>query len=204
MIGGKRWPFTAIISFSFHASADHSSYEASDTAAHGATYTILGGYKMKEDGSVEYNFSRTYSARLKKTFFTGMLDEDAVTFSGSWGYAEDDKPFQFIFQRIPPETLIARPPPVEFEENRIHALWKYALTAAHNEARRKMFSWSYLRERREIRKEYLELLEREKESESTDADLERFAVLDRTATCEDVRTFYVLKDYNQRPIPRQL
>lgn len=203
LIGAERWPITAIISFSFCASADHSSYEASDTAAHGTTYTILGGYKKMEDGSVEYHFKRTYSARLKKTYFKGTLEDDGETLSGSWGYEEDDKPYRFIFKRIPPEVLIARPPLQEFEDNKIRALWKYALTAVHNEVRRKMFSWSFLKERRDIRKEYLELLERETDSASTSVDLDRFAVLDRTATCEDIRTFYVLKDYNQRPVPRQ-
>ncbi|KAI0633741.1 hypothetical protein C8Q77DRAFT_1157905 [Trametes polyzona] len=200
LIGAERWPISAMMSFCFHASADHSSFEASDTAAHGTSYTILGGYTTKDDGSVEYNFTRTYSARLKKSYFTGALDEDGSTLSGSWGYSTDDKPYQFLFKRIPAETLIARPPPSEFEENKIRALWKYALTAARNEVRRKMFSWSYLKERRDIRREYLELLEREMDEISTEEDLERFALLDRTSTCEDVRCFYVLKDYRLRPV----
>ncbi|KAI0766852.1 hypothetical protein BD413DRAFT_141493 [Trametes elegans] len=201
LIGAERWPITAILSFCFHASADHGTYETSDVAAHGTSYTMLGGYETKEDGSVEYNFSRTYSARLRKTYFTGVLSDDGETLSGTWGYSTGEKPWAFIFKRIPPETLIARPPPSEFEENKIRALWKYALTAAHNEVRRKMFSWSYLKERRDIRVEYLELLERETDELTTAEDLERFAVLDRTATTEDVRCFYVLKDYRQRPVP---
>ncbi|OJT10257.1 hypothetical protein TRAPUB_13211 [Trametes pubescens] len=201
LIGAERWVVTPIVTFSFNASADSASYEASDIAAHGTAYTILGGYTKKEDGSIEYNFTRTYAARLKKMYFTGTLTEDGGTLSGSWGYEDDEKPYRFLFKRIPAETLIARPPPTEFEENKIRALWKYALTAVHNEVRRKMFSWSYLKERRDIKHEYLHLVEREIDNTSTDDDLNRFAVLDRTATCEEVRSFYVLKDYRQRPIP---
>lgn len=192
------------MTFCFHASADNGSYEASDTAAHGTAYTILGGYTKKEDGSVEYNFTRTYAARLKKMYFTGTLNEDGDTLAGSWGYEDDEKTYRFLFKRIPAETLISRPPPAEFEENKVRALWKYALTAVHNEVRRKMFSWSYLKERRDIRREYLQLVEREIDNMSTGDDLDRFAILDRTATCEEVRSFYVLKDYTQRPVPSHL
>ncbi|KAI0331154.1 hypothetical protein GY45DRAFT_1276344 [Cubamyces sp. BRFM 1775] len=205
LIGAERWPVTAIVSFCFHASADPNTYEASDVAAHGTGYTLHGGYTKKDDGTIEYNFSRTYIARLRKTYFTGTLDEDDERLSGSWGYSETDKPYRFIFwKNVPPETLIARPPPSEFEENKTKALWKYALTAVHNEVRRKMFSWSYLKERRAIRKEYLELLEHESNNLTTVADLDRFAELDRTATCEDVRCFYVLSDYQRRSVPTHL
>ncbi|KAI0661089.1 hypothetical protein C8Q70DRAFT_911215 [Cubamyces menziesii] len=202
LIGAERWPVTAIVSFCFHASADANTYEASDVAAHGTGYTVHGGYIKKDDGTVEYNFSRTYMARLRQSYFTGTLDGDGERLSGSWGYSETEKPYRFMFwKNVPPETLIARPPPSEFEENKTKALWKYALTAAHNEARRKLFSWSYIKERRAIRKEYLELLERETDDLNTTTDFDRFAVLERTSTCEDVRRFYVSRDYHQRPVP---
>ncbi|KAI0666566.1 hypothetical protein C8Q78DRAFT_1107669 [Trametes maxima] len=205
LTGAQRWPIGPIITFCLHASADHSTYEASDVAAFGTGYTVLGGYKTNEDGTIEYNFSMTYTARLKSVYFTGTLNEDCGTLSGSWGYGvEDDKSFQFFFKRVPPETLIARPPPSEFEENKIRTLWKYALTAAQNEARRKLFSWSYFRARRDIRREYLKLLEREENNLATADDLDRFAVLDGTATCEDVRCFYVLRDYRKPAIPSHL
>ncbi|KAH9894903.1 hypothetical protein C8Q73DRAFT_644952 [Cubamyces lactineus] len=205
LIGAERWPITAIVSFCFHASADSNTYEASDVAAHGTGYTIHGSYTKKDDGTIEYNFSRTYIARLRKTYFTGTLDEDGERLSGSWGYSETEKPYRFIFwKNVPPETLIARPPPSEFEENKTKALWKYALTAVHNEVRRKMFSWSFLKGRRAIRQEYLALLENESNNLTTLADLDRFAVLDRTATCEDVRCFYVLSDYQRRSVPTHL
>lgn len=190
--------------FCFHASADSNTYEASGVAAHGTGFTILGGYTTKEDGSVEYHFSRVYAARMKKTYFRGTLDEDGVTLSGTWGYSDDKRPYEFWFKRTAPEILIARPPPAEFKENKVRALWSYALTYARNEAQRKLWSWSHFKKRRDIRKEYLELLEREVDDLSTDNDLDRFAYLDRTATYDDTRCFYVLQDYRQRPKPAHL
>ncbi|KAI0752480.1 hypothetical protein C8Q80DRAFT_1146274 [Daedaleopsis nitida] len=191
--GANRWPRGCMVTFCFHASADRNAYEASDVAALGTSFTILGGYTIEDDGKVEYRFSITYAARLIKRYFRGALDEDGFTLSGSWG--------TFWFKRTAPEIIIARPPPEDFKENKIRALWKYALTYSINEARRTMWSWSHFKARRDIRKEYLELLEREVDEISTEDDLERFAVLDRTSTYDDTRMFYVMQDYRQRPKP---
>ena len=194
-----------MITFCLHASADHGSYEASEVGALGTAFTILGGYRTKEDGTFEYSFSRTYAARIKKTYFIGTLDEDGVTLSGKWGYSLDKMENYFWFKRsIAPDILVARPPPAEFEENRVRALWNYALTYAQDEARRRLYSWSYFKGRRDMRKEYLELLEREVDDLSTDEDLMRFAYLDRKSTYDDARCFYILQDYRQRPKPAHL
>ena len=191
-------------SLCFHASADPSTFEASDLAAFGTSFTILGHYTAKEDGTLEYSFERTFSARMHKQYFLGTLSDDGETLSGKWGFDESSLDNLFLFKRVAPHVLVTRPTPSEFEENRIRALWKYALTAAHNEARRKLFSWSLLKERRDRRKEYLELVQREEDGETTSDDLDRFAVLDGAATYDEARCYYVLKDYRQRPVPVNL
>ena len=84
------------------------------------------------------------------------------------------------------------------------ALWKYAITAALNGARRKMFSWSYIKERRDIRLEYLELAQKEAEGTLTSEDVDRFGVLDQWSTFDDVRCFYVLQDIRQRSVTEHL
>ena len=84
------------------------------------------------------------------------------------------------------------------------ALWKYALTAIHNQVRRRFFSWSYRKARRDMRKEYLELLLKEVDGRLTNEDLERFSVLDHRSTFDDVRCFYVLQDYRLRAVPAHL
>ncbi len=190
--------------FCFHASMDHKTYEASSVGANGTTYNILGEYTTKDDGTVEYSFARTYVARLKKTYWTGTLENDGETLTGKYGYAKDDQPWTFVLKRVPPEVLIDRPHPKEFTENRIKAFWKYALTATHNQVRRRLFSWSYLKARRDVRKEYLELLLKEADGRLTDEDFKRFSALDHHSTFDDVRCFYVLQDYRQRAVPAHL
>ena len=203
-MGATRWTAASMTTFCFHASADHNTYEASGAAAHGTGFTTLGGYKTKEDGMIEYSFVRSYAARMRKVWFVGTLTDDGETLSGKWGYEENALDNFFLFKRVTPEVLVARPPPSEFEENRIRALWKYATTAALNEARRKLFSWSLLKDRRDRRKEYLELLQREEDSQSTEEDLDRFAFIEQKSTFDEARCYYVLNDYRQRPVPAHL
>ncbi|KAI8975856.1 hypothetical protein BD414DRAFT_423775 [Trametes punicea] len=189
-----RWPSLPMLSFCFHASPDGLTYEAKEIAAQGTSYSIVGGYTVNNSGSLEYNFSWTYVVRIPKVYFTGTLDQDGERLSGFWGLSEADKPYPFLFfKRIPPEALIARPPPADFEENRIRALWRYALTAVHNEVRRKLFSWSYLRERRDIRKQFYELGGRAGSNALRPGDQERLEALYNLASSEDMRIFFALK-----------
>ena len=188
----------------FHASAESHTFEASGVHAYGTTFTVLGGYKTKDDNTIEYHFACTYAVRMGKTFYTGTLSDDGATFSGKWGTDEGELTLPFLFKRVPADILVARPPPAEFDENRIRALWKYALDAARDIARKKLFSWSYIKERRDRRKEYLELVQREEDGQTTSEDLVRFAVLDRTSTFDELRCYYVLKDYRQRPVAAHL
>ncbi|CDO75523.1 hypothetical protein BN946_scf184871.g4 [Trametes cinnabarina] len=203
-IGAERWPVAPMLSFCFHASADHITFEANSVAAAGIDYNITGGYQVEHDGSVKYTFVRKNAlARIRTTYFTGALDQEGERLFGNWGYSEDDKPYPFqFFKRVTPEALVARPSPSEFEANKARALWKYALTAVRNEVRARTLSWTNIQERRKIKEEYLELLEREEDDQLTAADLDRFAFLDSTCTFEDVRYFYTLSDYHLRRIPR--
>ncbi|KAI1783152.1 hypothetical protein LXA43DRAFT_1187180 [Ganoderma leucocontextum] len=187
--------------FYLHASMDPKTYEASSIGANGTDYNIFGNYATKDNGTIEHSFTRAYVARLQKTYWTATLADDGKTLSGQWGYAPDDQPWTFVFKRAPPEVLVNRPHPKEFEENRIKALWKYALTAVHNQVRRRLFSWSYLKERRDLRKEYLELLLKEEDGRLTKEDSERVSVLAHRSTFDDVRCFYIIQEYRQRAVP---
>ena len=193
-----------MMSFCLHASVDHKTCEASSLCATGTDYSILGGYTTKDDGTVEYTFTQTYVARIPKTCWTGTLTDDGETLSGKWGYEANDQVHTFVYKRIPPEVLIDRPHPKEFTENRVKALWKYALTAVRSQVRRRLFSWSYLKERRDVRKEYLDLLLKEMDDQLTTADFARFSALDHRSTFDDVRCFYVRRDYRQRADPVHL
>ena len=194
-----------MITFYLHASVDPRTYGASAIGAKGTDYNILGDYTTKDDGSVEYAFTQTYVARIPKTYWTGTLEDDGQTLSGRWGYEKDDQQWTFVFKRVPPEILIDRPHPMEFAENRVKALWKYALTATHNQVRRRLFSWSYLAQRRDQRKEYLALLLKETDSgQLPPEDSARASALMQRATFDDVRCFYIVQEYKQRATPPHL
>lgn len=173
-----------MITFYFHASEvdDSETYKANSIMADGTDYNIFGEYATKEDGTVVYLFTQQSVARWKTTYWTGLLEDEGETFSGKWGYGKDQQPYTFVFKRVPPKVLADRPHAREFAENRVKALWKFALTAVRNQVRRRLFSWSYLEERRDVRKEYLSLLLKEMDGRLTDADSARFSALNRRST----------------------
>ncbi|KAH9942449.1 uncharacterized protein BXZ73DRAFT_88023 [Epithele typhae] len=180
----ERWPVTSMTTFCFHASVDSNSYSGKDIGAQGSSFTVSGSYKTTDDGTIEYSFTRTYTARITATFFVGTLSDDGQTLSGAG--------------RVAPEILAARPPPSAFTGDRIKALWTYALTYGRDEARRRLFSWSYIKERRDRREQYVMLSHREDDDALTKDDLDTFELLDRRSTCAEARAFYVLRDYRQR------
>ncbi|KAI9068321.1 hypothetical protein FKP32DRAFT_1754486 [Trametes sanguinea] len=192
-------PLGPMLSFSFHASADHATYEASAVTDSASRFTIFGGYTHGRAGAIEYTFSITHLPQTPTFYCLGTIDADGRKLSGRCGPDKDDMPHTFqFFKSIPPEVIIARPPPLEFEASRVRALWKYALTAALNQARRKMFSWSYLRERRALRQEYQELLEHDVTMLPSDTRRRRW--LDMLITYEDMRALHVLHTLRQPQI----
>ncbi|CDO75520.1 hypothetical protein BN946_scf184871.g1 [Trametes cinnabarina] len=111
-------PIYPMLSFRFRVSPDHACYEATEVAADGTQYTVLGGYMLQCDDTVEYKFTWMYAMGLPKAYFSGIIDGDVGRLSGSWGFDEDDTPFQFLFFKdVPPEVVVARPLVFEFEEN---------------------------------------------------------------------------------------
>ncbi len=184
----------------FHASAERNVYEASGISWRGGSFTVFGGHTTDSDGTVVYHFSAVFTGRVASTFhFRATLDEDGTTLSGMWGTSEDRLIYEFWLKRTRPEILVARPPPADFRENKVGALWNYALTYAHNHARRRLWSWSYFRQRRDLQTKYLELLER-----ALDDDAEGWSGLNdlhAALTYDDVRCFHVLQKYRQRPEP---
>ncbi|KAM5533024.1 hypothetical protein V8D89_013292 [Ganoderma adspersum] len=157
-----------MMTFCLHASVDHTTYEASAILACGTYFNVLGTYTAQIDGTVAYTFTQAYVAQIQTRYFTGALVDDGATLSGNWGYGKDHQPYTFV--------LVDRPHPQEFTKNRVKALWKYALTATHNQVRRQLFSWSCLKARRDL------------------------SVVRHLSTFDDVRCLYVLRDYSKQTV----
>jgi hypothetical protein len=63
----------------------------------------------------------------------------------------------FVFKRIAPEHMCFSPAPVELETNKSRALWTFAISAVRFDIRRNRWVWAFFKERRDIRKRFIEL-----------------------------------------------
>lgn len=201
-----------MVSFYLHASRDHKTCEARGLLPTGEQYNINAEYTTTgmDDGKVEYKLTWTYgnAARVFPLFpeyWVGALADDGDTLAGK-SLALFKRRHTFALKRVSPEILVDRPHPREFTQDKVKALWKYALTAVQNQVRRELFSWSYLKERRDLREEYLELLRLPKRANgrSTRWKLGRFSPLNQRSTVDDVWHFHVIQEYGQSAKPEHL
>lgn len=111
-----------------------------------------GTVKAEADGTVFYDFSAQYDpARC----FHGYIQDEACTWTGTWEQGASSG--TFIFKRIAPEIMCFRPSPAAIQANKPQAFWQYAMSAILHQVRRRLFSWSFFRSRRDVRRKYLEL-----------------------------------------------
>ena len=185
------------------SSSETPGFEAVATDVQGHEYSIVGTYELRDTDNalVQYSFTQTYPAgddeEVRILYFHGTLDEDGVTFSGTWGPSEDDCQWPFYFSRLPQQVLLCRPSPHSFERHRIRTLWRFALSASLDEARHSLFSWTYMKDRRAARMEYQEILGRQTEGSLTEQDYRRMLILHRRLTYDDVRRCYAEEERRQ-------
>ncbi|CAL1709515.1 unnamed protein product [Somion occarium] len=139
---------------------DENAFQASGVDYDADPYTLKGHYSQAENGVIEAEFIITYESGYATEYYKGHLDE-AGSFTGFKGVdenvSEDNHSSLFIFRRISPEIMVHRPSPMELASNKYRALWKFALEAVVTQTRRRLWSWSFFRERRDLRKRYIEL-----------------------------------------------
>lgn len=148
-----------------HVSADGEKLEGTGKIADGTTYSIIGTIKANEEGRDVLVMVLTYKDQSWSLIFRADLCnwDKSETVAGVCGYGSADDAVgpsiqtPFILSRLSPEILIHRPSPSEFEENRAKALWQFAISAVRDQVRRQLWSWSYFKARREMRKLYIEL-----------------------------------------------
>lgn len=142
-----------------HSTKDDGTFQASGETPEGKQYTLSGKCSKTADGIVLLQCQLEWSSGLSE-YLNGYIDQ-----SESWvGYRgkvpdvnESSHTHRIIFRQIPPHLMALRPTPLEFDDNRCRALWKFALTSAVQFVRKKSWSWSYFKERRDIRNRFLEL-----------------------------------------------
>jgi hypothetical protein len=127
-------------------------------------FKIAGKARMgMTPGTVTISFKRSFPARYAPQYYTGTWDAATETLSGKFSYEEEpEDPEQmsygaFVFRRVAPEYMCFVPAPVELEANKPRALWAFAIDSVRFDVRRKGWSWSYFKERRDNRKRFIEL-----------------------------------------------
>ena len=125
-----------------------------------SAYTIKGKYSTSNGGDTEVRFTIHHKGGDYQEYFNGHLDENG-SLVGYQDYTEDvsEKNHNnlFILRRVPAEVMAYRPSPAELSENKPRALWRFVLGVVRMRTLRKLFSWSFFKERRDVRKRYIEL-----------------------------------------------
>ncbi|TFY62376.1 hypothetical protein EVG20_g6725 [Dentipellis fragilis] len=101
--------------------------------------------------------TKTYTPKIESSdTFKGTFNDSFDRVDGEWG-SIDGGAGAFFFLKKPLVYVVCRPEDEGFEANKPRALWKFAMDAAMRVARRKVFTWSTIRERRDTRRRFLEL-----------------------------------------------
>ncbi|GBE85444.1 hypothetical protein SCP_0706310 [Sparassis crispa] len=201
---GDEYPCQCMSVFDVHVSADGQSIEGSGKTLEGTAYAISGATETDSDGQISYRFTQKYTARFSTKCFCGHLNEECTTLQGVWGYGSaDGSNDDFVMSRLAPEVLTYRPSPRQFAENRIKALWKFVLSAVEGQVRRQIWSWSHFKQRRDIRKRYIQLLIRKWDfGRLLEGDEEdELARCRKTLTPEDARFYETLYHFQLRVTP---
>ena len=99
---------------------------------------------------------------------------------------------EFELWRKPIEFFLCRPSQDAFESNRMHTLWKFAISSVRYRVRKKLFSWAQVERRRTTRLRCAELFRKCSEYPLSEDDSTELEHLIRTETPEDLlfyRTF---------------
>ncbi|KAI0656679.1 hypothetical protein C8Q70DRAFT_329793 [Cubamyces menziesii] len=195
------WPGYPMYTFFIHATSGPEAFVS--------TAVTPAGEKCKMTGCFEDGSSTTFTATLdfggsRTWHLTGTFDSDRQSITGRWtlGNEHPENPDYFYLTRLSPEILCARPPPWEFNKNKTKALWRFALTYAREQAKRRL-SWKYIKAYIDRRKRYVELLLKEEDldddsSSIASCEMEEIEAIERTFSSEQAALCHRILDLKQR------
>ena len=155
-----------MVSFFGHAVIDKDHQIGSSSWAGDTPFTLTAS--VTEEGNTQkIKAVIHYNEDLSDRYFTGVLQEDG-TIIGTKGDSGDESTHDclFFWTRIPAELMRFRPLPpylVPNEDpdkpampNKARAMFDYAIRAVIFQQRKSSWSWSYFKERRDVRLRFLE------------------------------------------------
>jgi hypothetical protein len=126
--------------------------------------TTAVSWSKGEDDVIQIKFKISFSSGLWDSItFNGRFDPERDALTGDWGLsAELESSGKMEFRRITPRYLTVYPSIKELQDNKPHALWRFAIAAVRNDIRRDRWAWSYFEQRRNDRTTIVPLLLRDR------------------------------------------
>ena len=137
-------------------------------------------------------------------YLSGKLDILEGSITGTWGDKEDVSKHTgvFVLKRTPGHILRFRPALSILSENKPKALWDYAIRASLHLVRKRRWSWSFFKERREIRRRYIDLAMRDDGfgHPCSPEEKKELAKAVQLLSATDARFYHLLRILKERPL----
>lgn len=197
-----------MLSFRAHARSVSDPQHFVATGIHDTvSFDISGRCWTDHEGLTRVQFSVKFRKQYSTQYFAGHL-EDNVTLVGTVGYDEcpESHNQQFLLKNgVARRHLRFRPSPNELSQDKSRALWGFATQAVLHDVRRQRWTWSYMKERQDLRTRYIELSMRLAVYGRTPSpeDLHEWTECMRAVSPVDASFFRILRDTRLKTIPRQ-
>ena len=187
------------------SSCDAESFEASGRHYSNEVFSLQGRLSLEPSGTLQVAFCMSFASGPE--YFSGSIDQTGTMIGyRGWdeGVSEATHNDMFILKRVPEAVMCHRPCPDELAQNQPRALWSFAISFVLEDVRRRSWSWSYFRERRRVRKRYLELNIRFRDYGRTlnEAESKEYLRLRKSLTLADAMYYRSLGDFMTHVMPR--
>lgn len=199
------WPFGPMLTFDLHVSEHGTGFEAVGSmpdSMRGIAINVSGHVETTPRGATAYVLRIRLSVNAIVLELRGQLNEDGKMLSGDWSREQmGTGPYDigpFVMTQLPPEILSARPSPWEFEENRVRALWRFALAAVKYQVLRSRYSWRFFEQRRDARRRVVESRKKGRYGQALSKEEKREDIeMDRRLSYADARFYVSLAEYEE-------
>jgi hypothetical protein len=197
------FPSRGMISMTLCPSSSEDQHFEGSSRSNLGDFTVSGKCSPgNTETTINISMKREFIEHHPTQYWEGQMDVNTETIMGTWGSHPDPTTHHgtFILKRTSPEDLCFRPAPVTFEIDKVHSLWKFALTAIAARVRRQTWSWSYFKERMDNRKRFIELYIRNGHfgCPLNSDELWEFRRVRQTLTSADSRYYHSLANYRVR------
>ncbi|KAL7277857.1 hypothetical protein ACG7TL_008803 [Trametes sanguinea] len=153
---------TTIFDYHFHASPMDPNQlvatRATPLPLHATRFTVTMEYIGKaDDRRATYRMTESWNSNLypSREIELALAGDGLTLVSGQQGTPSCEVVMK---KGLPPEIMVFYPSPTALRENRPRALWRFALDAVLYDVRRSLFTWDFIKQRRDTRRRVVLLL----------------------------------------------